>query len=30
MTPLATATYEAYTAMGWTDPLLIQHGLMVA
>ena len=30
MTPLATATYEAYAAMGWTDPLLVQHGLMVA
>lgn len=30
MTALATATYEAYVAMGWTDPLLVQHGLMAA
>jgi hypothetical protein len=29
MTAAATATYEAYIASGWTDALLVQHGLMV-
>lgn len=30
MTAAATGTYEAYLASGWTDALLVQHGLMVA
>ena len=31
MTPAAGATpYEAYIASGWTDALLIQHGMMLA
>lgn len=30
MTPAATNSYEEYIAAGWTDSLLIQHGLMAA
>lgn len=31
MTPAAQgATYEQLVASGWTDALLIQHGLMLA
>lgn len=30
MTALATATYDAYRASGWTDDQLIQNGLMLA
>lgn len=30
MTPKAQGTYEQYIAQGWTDALLIQHGLMSA
>jgi hypothetical protein len=29
MTAKATGPYEAYIAQGWTDALLVQHGLMV-
>lgn len=30
MTPAAQYTYEQYLASGWTDALLVQHGLMLA
>lgn len=30
MTAAATHTYEQYVASGWTDAMLVQHGLMVA
>lgn len=30
MTAAAQGTYEMYVAQGWTDALLIQHGLMLA
>jgi hypothetical protein len=29
MTPAATTTYEAYIQSGWSDALLIHHGLML-
>lgn len=28
MTDIATASYDAYIAAGWTDTQLIEHGLM--
>ena len=28
MTPKATTTYEAYVAAGWTDEVMIQHGIL--